>query len=67
MRYCAAFVIWVVAGLSPVAGQVKKPAIVFDSIIKNAGTITQGEIAKQVFTYTNKGTAPLEIISVHPT
>jgi hypothetical protein len=66
MRYYAAILLWIVTGL-PAASQAMRPAIVFDRITKDAGTVTQGEIAKQRFTYTDKGSGTLEIISVQPT
>ena len=67
MRYGSAILIWIVAGMVSVHGQAKKPSIVFDSIIKDAGKVTQGEMVKQVFTFTNKGSGTLEIMSVQPT
>jgi hypothetical protein len=67
MRYGPAILIWIVAGMASVYGQAKKPSIVFDSITKDAGKVTQGETAKQVFAFTNKGSGTLEIIGVQPT
>lgn len=67
MRYGPAILIWIMAGMASVSGQAKKPSIVFDSIIKDAGKVTQGETVKQVFTFTNKGSGILEIVSVQPT
>jgi len=67
MRYGPAILIWIVAGMASVYGQAKKPSIVFDSMTKNAGKVTQGETVKQVFTFTNKGSGTLEIINVKPT
>lgn len=66
MRRCAAILIWIVAGL-PAASQAKKPSIVFDGISKDAGTVTQGETVKQLFTFTNEGTGILEVTGVRPT
>jgi hypothetical protein len=67
MRYGPAILIWIVVGMASVYGQAKKPSIVFDSITKDAGKVTQGETVKQVFTFTNKGSGTLEIINVQPT
>jgi hypothetical protein len=67
MRYGPAILIWIVVGIVSVYGQAKKPSIVFDSITKDAGKVTQGETVKQVFTFTNKGSGTLEIINVRPT
>jgi hypothetical protein len=67
MRYGPAIVIWIVVGMASVYGQAKKPSIVFDSIIKDAGKVTQGETVKQVFTFINKGSGTLEIIGTRPT
>lgn len=66
MRYCTAILIWLIAGM-PVSGQAKKPSIVFDRLAKDAGTVTQGEIVRQVFAFTNKGSGILEIARVQPT
>ena len=67
MRYGPAILVWTVVGMASVYGQAKKPSIVFDSITKEAGKVTQGETVKQVFTFTNKGSGTLEIINVRPT
>jgi hypothetical protein len=67
MRYGPAILIWIVVGMALVYGQAKKSSIVFDSITKDAGKVTQGETVKQVFTFTNKGSGTLEIINVQPT
>ena len=67
MRYGPAILIWIVAGIALVYGQAKKPSIVFDSMIKDVGKVTQGETIKQIFAFTNKGSGTLEIMSVQPT
>ena len=64
MRYWAAILIWIAAGLTPVAAQAKRPSVVFDSISKDLGRLTQGEAARWVFAFSNKGTGTLEILSV---
>ena len=46
--------------------QEKAPTIVFDSMSKNFGTVNEGEPLKHVFTFTNKGTATLDILKVEP-
>jgi len=67
MRYGPAILIWIVVGMASVYGQAKKPSIIFDSMTKDAGKVTQGETVKQVFTFTNKGSGTLEITNVQPT
>lgn len=67
MRFNAAILIFIAAGLPFASGQTKRPIIAFDRVTMDAGTVTQGEIAKRVFTFTNKGTGTLEVLSVQPT
>jgi len=59
-----AVVMWMLAGLSVVAGQTGTPSIVFDNTSNDLGSITQGEIAKHVFAFKNDGTGTLAIKSV---
>ncbi len=42
----------------------KAPTIVFDSLNQDFGRVMEGELLKHVFTFTNKGTATLEILKV---
>ncbi|MBP1597005.1 MAG: hypothetical protein H6Q05_2382 [Acidobacteria bacterium] len=58
------FVLLTAGGILP-AGQDKGPSIAFDSIAKNFGKATEGETLRHVFKFTNKGSAPLEVISVN--
>jgi hypothetical protein len=51
--------LWLFAGIST-----KSPTIVFDSVNKDLGKITQGEVARQVFSFSNKGSSILEIIGI---
>ncbi len=46
--------------------QDKRPVISFDSQVKNVGKVVEGELIKQVFKFTNKGDATLEIYKVEP-
>ncbi len=64
MRKCFIFFLLIVAGIPVAVCQGGAPSIVFDSISKDLGKVTQGEIAKHVFVFTNKGTGMLEIRSV---
>ncbi len=41
-----------------------KPWIQFDNISKDAGTVQQGDVIKQVFTFVNKGGGTLEIAGI---
>ncbi len=50
--------------LPPLSAQEKGPSIVFDSVNRNVGRIPEGETIRNVFKFTNKGSAPLDIISV---
>ncbi len=42
------------------------PAITFDSTVKDFGNVTEGEVLKHVFTFSNTGGAELEIFKVEP-
>jgi hypothetical protein len=64
MRMCLAVFMWMLAGLSVVAGQTGTSSIVFDSTSEDLGKITQGEIARHVFAFRNDGPGTLEIKSV---
>ncbi len=54
------------AAFFPVHAQEKAPQIVFDNQTKDFGKVTEGELLKHVFRFTNKGNATLEIIKVEP-
>ncbi len=64
MRKSFFFFLWIVAGIPVAVCQGGSPSIVFDSISKDLGNVVQGEIAKHVFAFTNKGIGTLEIRSV---
>lgn len=66
MRYFAVILMLLFAGF-PLNGQANRPSIVFDASARDAGKVTEGEIAKQIFTFSNKGTGTLEIKNVRPT
>jgi hypothetical protein len=66
MRYFAVILILLLAGF-PLNGQANIPSIVFDASAGDAGKVTEGEIAKQIFAFSNKGTGILEIKNVRPT
>ncbi len=57
-------IVWVLAGYA--FGQAKMPAISFDSVSRDVGRVTQGEVVRQVFSFINKGTGILEIKGVEP-
>lgn len=44
----------------------RAPMIVFDSIAKDFGTVTEGESLKHVFVFKNKGDSTVEIFKVEP-
>ena len=66
-RSCAAIGMCLALGLMAVSGQSNNPAVAFDSLSKDFGTVTQGEILKHVFTFINKGSGVLTISDVAPT
>ena len=53
-------------GLRSTIADAGVPSIQFDSLSKDLGKITQGEIATHTFSFTNKGGGILEIASVEP-
>jgi hypothetical protein len=53
-------------GLLTLGAADKAPAIAFDGVAKDFGTVTEGESLKHVFTFKNKGEATLEILKVEP-
>ena len=65
-RLLPVLVVFLMAGLLALGSAVKAPSIVFDSTSRDFGTVTEGEILKQVFTFSNKGDATLEILKVEP-
>ena len=50
--------------IRPAAAQESRPAIVFDSLVKDFGHVVEGETVRHVFKFTNKGDAPLQILNV---
>ena len=64
MRKCWIVLLWLMAGMPTMVGQAKRPSVVFDSISKDLGRLTQGEAARWVFAFSNKGAGTLEILSV---
>jgi len=64
MRICFAVLLFMPAAWTNAVGQAKSPSIYFESVNRDVGTIPQGEIIKQVFAFTNKGSAALEIKDV---
>jgi hypothetical protein len=65
-RLCSAMWMCLIAGLMTLSGQDKAPSIVIDNPAKDFGKVTQGETIKHVFSFSNKGVATLEILSVEP-
>jgi hypothetical protein len=56
-----------IVGLTALSGQDKAPSIVFEDSVKDFGKVLQGETLKHVFSFSNKGSTTLEILSVEPT
>jgi len=67
MRLCAGFLLFILAIAPPAAGPAAGPAIVFDRLDADAGTVPQGETVSRVFLFTNQGKGVLEIVGVRPT
>lgn len=48
------------------SGQDKTPSMVFDNPVKDFGKVMQGETIKHVFSFSNKGSSTLQLLSVEP-
>jgi len=57
---------FVAAGLLPLTAQEQGPSIAFDALNKDIKTVTDGETIQQIFKFTNKGNATLEILGINP-
>jgi hypothetical protein len=66
MRIAPMAVLVLMMAFLPVQAQTGGPSIVFDSPTKDFGKITEGEVIKHVFKFTNKGNSTLEIFKVEP-
>lgn len=55
-----------ILAMIPLMGQDKVPAISFDSLSKDFGRVTEGEVLKVVFKFANRGSAPLDVLKVEP-
>ncbi len=64
MRIRSAILIWLLTVSTGAVCQSKGPLAVFENYSRDAGTVTQGEIIRQVFLFTNKGSGVLEILNV---
>lgn len=56
---------FIAAGLLPLTAQEQGPSIVFDALNKDVKTVTDGETIQQIFRFTNKGNATLEILGIN--
>ena len=54
------------AGILPLMARQKGPSIEFDGITRDVGKVADGDVIHQVFKFTNKGDATLDILSVTP-
>ncbi len=61
-RFWLSLFVFAGAAVVPLAAFDNAPTIVFESTMKDFGTVTEGETLKHIFKFTNKGTATLEII-----
>ena len=55
-----------IAAVLVISAQDKPPVIEFDSLSKDFGKVTEGQVLRHVFRFTNKGAATLEILKVEP-
>lgn len=53
-----------IVAMLPLQAQDKAPVIAFDHLSKDFGKVTEGQVLKHVFRFTNKGPVPLEIFKV---
>lgn len=63
-RLYSAMWICLTAGLMAFSGQDKAPSIVIDNPVKDFGKVMQGTMLKHAFSFSNKGTTTLEILTV---
>jgi hypothetical protein len=63
MRLWFAVLVCSFSALTSGVGQ-GKPSIQIDNVNRDVGTVAQGEVIKQVFVFTNKGSGTLEILGV---
>jgi hypothetical protein len=63
MRHHFCIFLWLLAA-SAAFSQSKPPLIVFDSISKDLGKVTQGQAAKGMFVFSNRGSGMLEITDI---
>jgi hypothetical protein len=59
-----AVLVWTMTALRDMPGQTTAPSIQFESTERDAGKVTQGEIIRQIFAFTNSGSGTLEILKV---
>jgi hypothetical protein len=64
MRLLVSVLVWTVASLTNVIGQGKGPSISIENSSRDLGKVTQGEVIRQVFAFSNKGSGTLEILGV---
>ena len=57
-------VLWVSTTFVNVMAQEKGPSFYIESSSRDVGKVTQGKTIKQIFAFSNKGSATLEIMSV---
>jgi len=63
MRLCFAVLVCMSVTLTSGIGQ-GKPSIQIENVNRDVGTIQQGDVIRQVFAFTNKGSGTLEILNV---
>ena len=64
MRFYLVLIVAALSASAVVAGQTNTPSVYFENTSRDVGTVTQGEIIKQVFSFVNKGPGTLEILDV---
>ena len=63
-RLLASVLVWTVASLTNGVGQKKGPSISIENSSRDLGKVAQGEVIRQVFALSNKGSGTLEILGV---
>jgi hypothetical protein len=63
MRFYLALA-FMLTGAFGALGQDKQPAIEFEFVSKDFGTVAQGQTIKQTFSFTNKGAGVLRIMDI---
>ncbi len=64
MRLISTVLVLLLTALPTLNAQIKGPSIHFDTTERDLGKVTQGENIREVFSFTNRGSAALQILSI---